>query len=801
MKAVLRFLAAAGLIIITAGRLDAQRPAAGFDLSVANIMRGPEHIGVSPSNVQWTDDGRWIYFRWLPGGSAWDEQPSLYRVAARGGTPGKLTDAQSDSVAVLFARPPVAFGGVVREGTMHSPDGRWRATAYRGDLYLIDRRTLQTRQLTHTRDTEGSPVFSRDGADLYYVADNNLFEFSIERGRIRQVTDLRQGPAPSDPAPARGQRKFLEDQQAELFEHISRLRAREEESREQRKARDEAESLKPAYLEREERVLGLEIEPGGTYALLTTARSGGSPARRVSVPFWITESGYTEPRDGRTKVGDVQTNRGRIGVVALSDGVVKWLELPAFAHPGDTARVEMGGVNFAGWNDAGTTGLIAGRSADFKHAWLWTYDAATGRVVEVAHDFDEAWIGGPCPLVACSGWMPDGQNVYFASERSGYSQLYRVGADGQGLRPLTQGNWEVQAVELSPARDRFHLTTNEGSPHEVHFYHMGLEGGTRTRVTTMPGRQDATPSPDGTRLAIVHSYANQPPELYVAENAAGRPATRVTTTPTAEWSSFHWIAPEIVQIDATDGVKVPARIYRPADVGARPNGAAVIFVHGAGYLQNVHNWWSSYSREYMFNHLLASHGFVVLDIDYRGSAGYGRDWRTAIYRHMGGKDLTDQVDGVRYLQRNFGIDPERVGIYGGSYGGFITLMALFTAPKSFGAGAALRSVTDWAHYNHGYTGAILNLPQDDSIAYKQSSPIYFAEGLEDPLLMAHGMVDTNVNFSDIVRLTQRLIELGKTGWELAVYPVEDHGFVEPTSWTDEYRRILELFEKNLVQRR
>jgi dipeptidyl aminopeptidase/acylaminoacyl peptidase len=128
----------------------------------------------------------------------------------------------------------------------------------------------------------------------------------------------------------------------------------------------------------------------------------------------------------------------------------------------------------------------------------------------------------------------------------------------------------------------------------------------------------------------------------------------------------------------------------------------------------------------------------------------------------------------------------------------MTLMALFTAPKYFGAGAALRSVTDWAHYNHPYTAGILNEPQEDSTAFRQSSPIYFADGLEDPLLMAHGMVDTNVHFQDIVRLTQRLIELGKTNWELAVYPVEDHGFVRPDSWTDEYRRILELFERSLV---
>jgi dipeptidyl aminopeptidase/acylaminoacyl peptidase len=252
-----------------------------------------------------------------------------------------------------------------------------------------------------------------------------------------------------------------------------------------------------------------------------------------------------------------------------------------------------------------------------------------------------------------------------------------------------------------------------------------------------------------------------------------------------------------VMIPASDGVKVPARIYRPKDMNARAKGAAVIFVHGAGYLHNVHNYWSSYAREYMFNQYLASQGYVVLDIDYRASAGYGRDWRTAIYRWMGGRDLADQVDGSAYLQKNFGIHPERIGLYGGSYGGFITLMALFNAPKSFGAGAALRSVTDWAHYNHGYTARILNQPQADTLAYRRSSPIFFAEKLEDPLLMAHGMVDVNVHFQDIVRLTERFIELGKTGWELAVYPVEDHGFVRPDSWTDEYRRIFELFESTI----
>jgi dipeptidyl aminopeptidase/acylaminoacyl peptidase len=199
----------------------------------------------------------------------------------------------------------------------------------------------------------------------------------------------------------------------------------------------------------------------------------------------------------------------------------------------------------------------------------------------------------------------------------------------------------------------------------------------------------------------------------------------------------------------------------------------------------------------MFHNLLASRGYVVLDVDYRASSGYGRDWRTAIYRHMGGKDLEDIVDGARYLAAKEQVNPRRIGVYGGSYGGFITLMAMFTTPDVFAAGAALRPVTDWAHYNHGYTSNILNVPQKDMEAYRKSSPIYFAEGLKGALLICHGMVDTNVHFQDSVRLVQRLIELRKENWSFAPYPVENHGFTENASWADEYKRILKLFEENL----
>ena len=772
------------LLCLSCGTVTlAQEPA--FELTVDNIMRGPEHVGEPPADVRWSADGRWIYFRWKPGGRAWHEPTALYRVAATGGRPESISDSLAEATGMSSAAGD------------QSRDGRWRVVAHRGDLFLVGARDGRVERLTDTRAAEHSPRFSRDGRTLYYVADDDVFARPLGGGAVRQLTDIRKGPAAEDSVPATPQQRFLEQQQRELFEHVRVEAAREQAEDARAEAAERRLAPQPIHLERDERITDLAVDPDGRYVVISTARGGGSRARSVDVPYWVTASGYTELRDARAKVGDAQAPGGRVGIVSVPSGSVRWFDVGETALAGDTTRT-LALTRFLGWNDAGSAGLMAATSADFKDAWLWSFEAGTGALTTLAHNHDEALVAGPCAFWSrCAGWLPGDRGVWFVSERDGFAHLYATDAAGHSTRQLTSGSFEVHGVELSPARDRFFLHTSEGSPHQVHFYSMPLDGSERVRITSAPGRHQVTVSPDGARLAIVHSTANRPPELYVAANRAGAPLRQVTTSPTAAWLAGPWIVPDIVLVPARDGRRVPARIYQPAALGAPPNGAAVIFVHGAGYLQNVHEWWSTYYREYMFHHLLAQRGYVVLDLDYRGSAGYGREWRTAIYRHMGGKDLSDQVDAVRWLQQQHGIDPERVGIYGGSYGGFITLMALFTEPKSFGAGAALRSVTDWAHYNHPYTGRILNLPHRDTLAYRRSSPIYFAEGLEDPLLIAHGMVDTNVHFSDVVRLAQRLIELGKTDWELAVYPVEDHAFVAPSSWTDEYRRILRLFETAL----
>jgi dipeptidyl aminopeptidase/acylaminoacyl peptidase len=456
------------------------------------------------------------------------------------------------------------------------------------------------------------------------------------------------------------------------------------------------------------------------------------------------------------------------------------------------------------YNALGNLAVFEARSLDNKDRWILQLNLNDATVSELEYQHDEAWIGGPgIPGYNFSngtlGFLADNKTIYFQSEATGFSHLYTYNLETKKKTQLTQGKWEVRDVVLSKLSNSFYITSTETHPGNRSFYKLDISTGKKTPILTNDGAYEIELSPDESQLAIRYSFSNKPWEIYLAENKPNPTLKQITFSISDAFKKYNWKKPEVISFKATDGTEVFARVYNPK--AENKNKAAIIFVHGAGYLQNAHKYWSTYHREYMFHNLLTDLGYTVLDIDYRASDGYGRDFRTGIYRHMGGKDLSDQLDGKKYLVEKLGIDANKVGIYGGSYGGFITLMGLLTKPGEFKAGAALRSVTDWAHYNQGYTANILNFPETDPVAFKKSSPIYFADNLQDKLLMLHGMVDDNVQFQDIVRLTQRFIELGKKDWDLAVFPVEAHGFQKTYSWVDEYRRILDLFNDNLLDKK
>lgn len=757
-------------------------------LSVEKIMRDPKMwIGTSPSNISWNDDSKTIYFDWNPDKNLSD---SLYSFSLASQKINKLSPTDRKNVT--------ADGALNRSKTQ-------KAYIKNGDLYLTDLKTFVTRQLTNTVDRESAPEFSSDEQRVIFERNGNLYSLQITTGLLAQHTDFKAGAKKADPKLSE-EEAFLKKDQLAMFQV---LKERKEKADAGKKIDEssKADYPKEIYLG-EKRAMGAKLSPDGRFVAYRLFQPDKS-AKSTIVPNYVTESGFTEDIPARTKVGApmstsefwiYDTKKDTTRKVSLSKipGIHDKPDyLKDYPKQDSAWKNKERAINVQGitWSETGKNAVVTIRSTDNKDRWIMLLNPETLSLKLLDRQRDEAWIGGP-GISGFSGgemgWI-DEETLYFQSEATGYSHLYTINVTSGKKTQLTDGKFEVQNVQLSKDKKTFYLITNEAHPGEKHFYHMAVSGGARTKITSGTGAYEVSVSPDESKLAVRFSDSIHPWELFLMDNKAGAKPEQLTKSISDEFYSYKWREAKVVTVKARDGQDIYSRVYEPK----KSNGKAVIFVHGAGYLQNAHKWWSQYFREYMFHNLLTDMGYTVLDMDYRASAGYGRDWRTGIYRFMGGKDLTDHVDGANWLVKKYGINPGKIGIYGGSYGGFITLMALFTTPDVFKAGAALRPVTDWAAYNHGYTANILNEPQTDSIAYRKSSPIYHAAGLKNNLLICHGMVDINVHYQDVVRLSQRLIELGKNNWELASYPMEDHGFVEPSSWTDEYKRILKLFEEKL----
>lgn len=739
-------------------------------LTIEKIMQGDKFTGVSPESPRWSPYGNNLYFRWTENP---DSSPVLYVLREGTSNPQKVDIEELKSLIPSGGRYNLS-----RSLYVYSKDG---------DIYLLDVRKGTVKQITSTSTPETSPWFSRKEDKILYISNNNIFSWEIATGALIQLTDIRTGKeTPEDPPYRNDNDKWLYNSQMALFRTLAERKSIQNAAREEARATGPVRP-KTVYAG-QPTISSVSLSPDENYITWISFRI--TEGKRTIVPDYVTETGYTEEIPARSKVGTLQSSSLHIFNKALGT----MYEVKAGDIPGIT---EKRAVSYRSpvWSDDGSRAVVEVSASDNKDRWITLLDIKTGTLKLLDNQHDSAWIGGPGVGRGLLGWLPDNKTIYFQSEESGFSHLCLLDVTTGVKKQITSGSFEIYDAILSNDKKTWYFISNETDPGIRELYKMPVTGGKRTRITSFGGGVEYTLSPDEKYFALRVSFANKPWELYILENRDKAAPVKITESTTAGFRAYEWRIPDYIRFKASDGIMVPARLYKPAD--DKKNGAAVIFVHGAGYLQNAHRWWSSYSREYMFHNFLADNGYTVLDIDYRGSAGYGRDWRTAIYRHMGGRDLDDHIDGARLLTEKYGIDPGRIGIYGGSYGGFITLMAMFTRPGVFAAGAALRPVTDWAHYNHGYTSNILNIPVQDSIAYVRSSPIYFAEGFQGKLLICHGMIDDNVHFQDVVRLAQRLIELGKENWELAVYPLENHGFREASSWTDEYKRIYKLFRETL----
>ena len=789
--------------------------AAGVTLE--QIMANSDWLGHPPENGYWNYDSKSVYYSQKRDGSTLED---LYQQDLNGGAPRKLADADLAGVS--------APGGDINHGRT------FYVFIRDNNVFLRNLTTGSQRQLTRDKAAKNSVSFMADGARVQWHEGNDIYVYELNSGLTSLAADVQPG---TDPAVKAGPQNYLQAEQPRLFDALNRRQANREARHDQQAAQQAADATRvqaPFYLGGGVDVAQSVLSPNGQWLVLVTQPKDFDQGAPGIMPNYVTDSGYVETSKEHTYVGLAPPPPQQVKILDLQKHTITDLDLNQLPGIKDdplaalrksavqwdlahgiakqtaedsvkapaVREVSVGGVVFS---DDGNDLALQFASNDFKDRWLVSYDFGRKALVTQERLTNPAWVNW---TFNDFGWMHDNHSLWYLSEADGWSHLYVKDLNAKAPRLLTRGSYEVNSgLYLTHDDAYFYVSANKTAPGTWEIYRVDAKSGAVEAVTALGGLNGSQPamhngesfylSPDESKLLVYHSTTDRPPELWVVDAQPAGKAVQLTHTVSSAYTSIDWTVPQIVQVPSTTpGVKQPiyARLYLPKDYSPSKSYPAVVFIHGAGYLQDAHAGWSYYFHEFMFHTFLNQHGYIVLDMDYRGSAGYGREWRTSIYRQMGHPEVEDIVDGTRWLEQNFHVDARRLGVYGGSYGGFMTYMMMFRQPDLFAAGAALRPVGDWADYNDGYTGAILNRPAVDPQAYYDSSPINYAGALKHPLLILQGMQDDNVFFIDTVHMVQKLQELRNPNFDVMFYPLEHHGFEDPASWLDEYRRIWRQFD-------
>ena len=756
-----------GLLLIAA---SAFYSVTAQSITVREIMAEPSIVGMRPSGEKISPDGKSVAFFWNSEGKM---PADLYITSTTGGTPRKILSPSELPVPSPSPTPAnkLDYGVEVRDefvrsrenqigGVEWSPNSKKLIFSHSGDVYVLALDGTKPKRFTKTQSPEFGARFL-DNDRILFMQSGNVFVLDTVNSTITQIS---------------------REANPQTFVSVG----------------------------------GVTPNKAGT--MIAYSVSDGSKQRGLVVPNYIGEftgSGTVRRGWSEQRIFVTPTDGSRDRAFEI--------KLPKPEGVSNLRRME--------WAADGKSLIVDRVDKDTKRRQLFYAANAGGKgeqIILITEETDDKW-----QATLSAIYEPDPQNaarLIFGSERDGFNHLYvaeletlaaesnpsgeKAAEGGTMYSPtpkisqLTSGNWQVEWARWLPDGKILYSST-ENSVREREFYVVDAASGTRKLFATGEGgmKTGAQLSEESDAPTLVFSFSkwNTPTELFSARICAGcetrNAVTRLTDSVPRGIPRADWTAPQYVETPTRDGKKVPARFYLPAGFNKKQKYPMVIFVHGAGYLQNVINGWNNYYREFMFNEMLTRMGYVVLDIDYRGSAGYGRDWRTDVYDFLGGKDFEDHLDAIDYMVANYSVDPKRVGAYGGSYGGFMAGMLAMRAPERIAAAAALRPVFDWKNYyasSPGYTAQRLGFPDKNPEAYKRSSPISYADKLERPLLILHGMSDDNVHVQDSVQLIEKLIRLGKTKYfEAMLYPSENHGFVRSESWADEYERILAFFERHL----
>jgi dipeptidyl aminopeptidase/acylaminoacyl peptidase len=476
----------------------------------------------------------------------------------------------------------------------------------------------------------------------------------------------------------------------------------------------------------------------------------------------------------------------------------------AIAKPG-----EYGGL---AWLDA-THLVFDGQSTDFKKYFIYLADAANGSTRAI-HEVDEEkfWSIPDWGEAGAQPWpSPNGKWIAFLSDQDGWDHLYIMPASGGNVVQITKGHFEAWRPAWSHDSTRIAFDANvEDHPGDRQIGIATIADdpahATLVYITSGPGTNiEPHWSDGGARLVYQHTDTHNSADLYAIGTNAGARPVRLTDSMPKEIDRSRFVEPQFVHYLGPDGQQVPGWLFVPNNLDRTKKHPAILWIHGDGVNQNYDGWHvqRNYAVYYGIHQYFLQKGYVVFAPDYRGSIGYGRDWRTGVYMDVGGKDAKDAWMGANYLKTLSYVDSSRIGVWGLSYGGFFTLIAMTDQPKLFRAGVDVAGVVDYAMYYsdpyHGdWTASRIGTPEQNSQVYAKASPISHIDRLERPLLVLHGTADVNVPFLESVWLVDEALKKGKGNLiAFMAYPGEFHYFSREHVLRDAWHRVDDFFDANL----
>ena len=658
-----------------------------------------------------------------------------------------------------------------------SPDGRFIAYVWDeggvGNLYVVDASgaAAAPRRLTSLKEGQINGAFwSKQGGSIFFPSAGTLYEVSLAGGE----------PQPLWGASVRGNNFVLSPDGTQIaFVHGSNgngadLLVCPVAGREETKIAHDPVSIG-----------GLVWSPDGQHIVFNagskTIIHNQTPAYSgAKIIYTITE------RTG-----------GHLEVAPVHGGSTTPINAPA----------GYGGLR---WIDASHV-VLDRESPDFKKHTAYVADIADGHAHSIHEDVDEKFWSIPGEAGAASQPSPDGRWLAFVSDRDGWDHIYVMPASGGTAVRLTEGNFEAWRPEWSHDSKKLAFDANsQGHPGDRQLWIATFNGDPAHAqlicVTSGKGTNIAARwSPDDSALVFQHTDPQNSADLFVISPAGHSRSVRLTESMPAGMDHSAFVEPEFVHFPGADGQMVPGWLFVPKNLDRSKKHPAIVWVHGDGINQNYDGWHvqRNYSVYYSFHQYLLQQGYVVFAPDYRGSIGYGRDWRQGVYMDIGDNDAKDAWMSANYLKTLPYVDASRIGVWGLSYGGFFTLIAVTDQPTLFRAAVDVAGVADYAMYYedpyHGaWTASRIGTPEEHPEIYKNASPVSHIDRLQRPLLILHGTADVNVPFLQSVRLIDEALKNHKGDLiQFMMYPGEFHYFDREHVLRDAWNRVDQFFRQNL----